>query len=124
MLELLGIVGSIATSLAGLYQRRLDAETDQERAEIDAMIADIKEHQATQRAAMLHWWTALPMITMAMAVAFYVCKVIVWDSCPGLGSTPVIRGAVGEWMGQIVMSTFGVGGVALSAFIASRFARR
>lgn len=124
MLELLGLAGSVAATLSGLYQRRLDAQGDQERAEIDAMIADIKEHQATQRAAMLQWWTALPMITMAMAVAIYVVKVIIWDVCFGLGSTEVIRGPVGEWMGQIVMSTFGVGGVSISAFIASRFARR
>ncbi len=124
MLELLGLAGSALTFLGNLQQRRLDAQTDQERAEIDAMIADIKEHQATQRAAMLHWWTALPMITMAMAVAIYVVKVIIWDVCFGLGSTEVIRGPVGEWMGQIVMSTFGVGGVSISAFIASRFMRR
>lgn len=124
MLEFLGFAGSALSALAGLFQRKLDAQTDQERAEIDAMIADIKEHQATQRAAMLQWWTALPMVTMAMAVAIYVTKVIVWDTCFGLGSTPVIRGAVGEWMGAIVMSTFGVGGVGISAIIASRFVRR
>lgn len=41
----------------------------------------------------------------------YDAKVILWDTVLGLGTTPAIKGSVGEWGGIIHAGIFGTGGV-------------
>jgi len=40
---------------------------------------------------------------------FYEAKVVVWDTCLGLGSTPAIHGDVIGWAGTIIACLFGSG---------------
>ncbi len=123
LVNLLGgtAVSTIATALNQAYSAKLAADTDEKRIAADTLIAALKTQQATQQAMLAHWWTALPMVLIGLSTAIYYFKVTVWDSCFGLGSTPVIHGAVGEWMGIVVTSTFGVGTAGLAGIIASRF---
>lgn len=114
-------ISTIADDISKALVARQSAETEQDRIAADTLIATLQAQQATMRQLTLHWWTALPMILMALTAWFYFAKVVVWDSCLGLGSTPVIHGAVGDWMGIIITSTFGVGTAGVAGVIMSRF---
>jgi predicted tellurium resistance membrane protein TerC len=50
----------------------------------------------------------------------YIAKVVVWDVMLDLGSTPAIKGAVGEWLGLIAMFLFGKRGIENVARILKR----
>lgn len=65
-----------------------------------------------------------PANVAAYIFVLYIAKVVVWDTMLGLGSTPAIRGNVGEWMALIAAFLFGKRGAENVAMIVSGALRR
>lgn len=94
----------------GKYQGDVTVATAAIQAEIASRNAQ-KEIIITEQG---HWLTRSIRPLMALPLAIYLWKVIVWDkiicaffvACPA-GSTDPIGGNVGEWMGIIIISYFG-----------------
>lgn len=53
------------------------------------------------------WFTALPRPIMGLAAAFYVAKVLVYDLCLGLGSTPEAQGSTQTILLLVIGGYFG-----------------
>lgn len=111
-----GIIGAFAAPAVDAYKAKLANETDGSRlaAELAGreLAVDQREKELRSAERMAMKWHH-PAMLICYGVAFYFLKAVVWDSCFGLGETPVIRGAVGEWMGTAM--TFMVGGASAAA---------
>jgi hypothetical protein len=57
------------------------------------------------------WVLSFLTLGFACPWIFYEAKVVVWDTCLGLGSTPAIHGAVIDWATTIITCLFGSGTV-------------
>ncbi len=104
--------GPIINALLDGYRARLDAGNTSERIAADLAARELAVQQAeiaaqTQlRIAQIGRWHEPEHLAAYIFVA-YLGKVVVWDSMLGLGATPVIKGAVGEWLALIAMFLFG-----------------
>ncbi len=47
------------------------------------------------------------VIVMAIPVAWYEWKIVIYDTILGMGKTPIITGDVAVWMNSIIYSLFG-----------------
>jgi hypothetical protein len=65
-----------------------------------------------------------PANVAAYIFVLYIAKVVVWDTMLGLGSTPAIKGNVGEWMALIAAFLFGKRGAENVAMIISGALKR
>lgn len=116
------IAGPFIDKLAGpaleAYRAKLAAGNDSDRiaSELAGRELTVAQRELELRSAerMAMKWHH-PVMLICYGVAFYFLKVVVWDTCLGLGETPAIRGAVGEWMGMGMTFMVGAGSVVASA---------
>jgi hypothetical protein len=94
------------------WKAKLAADNDSDRIAADLAGRELVVQQrelelrSQERIALLgRWWE--PANLLGYILVFYVAKVVLYDSILGLGETPAIRGAVGEWLGMV--ATFYVG---------------
>lgn len=103
--------GPIVGAAIDAYKAKLDAGNDAARiaADLGAKDLEIQRREAELRSAERVQMPAHhPVMLIGYALAFFVIKVVVWDTCLDLGSTPPIKGQVGDWLGQVLV--FFVGG--------------
>ena len=106
------IGGPIVNALLDGYRARLDAGNTSERIAADLAARELAVQQAEiaaqsqLRIAQIGRWHEPEHLAAYIFVA-YLGKVVVWDSMLGLGATPAIKGAVGEWLALIAMFLFG-----------------
>jgi hypothetical protein len=94
------------------WKAKLAADNDSDRIAADLAGRELivqqreLELRSQERVALLgRWWE--PANLLGYVLVLYVAKVVLYDSILGLGETPAIRGAVGEWLGMV--ATFYVG---------------
>jgi hypothetical protein len=94
------------------WKAKLAADNDSDRIAADLAGRELivqqreLELRSQERIALLgRWWE--PANLLGYVLVLYVAKVVLYDSILGLGETPAIRGAVGEWLGMV--ATFYVG---------------
>lgn len=125
------LTGPIIGGLVDAYKARLSSGTTQ-----DQMLADLagRELAVEQRERELavqqniadegRWWTAAPRALVMWAMAVFVVKVVVWDTVLGLGTTPALKGQVGDAFSAIMVMWFGGRTLEkVSKIISSRFAK-
>jgi hypothetical protein len=102
---------ALNTLLEG-WKAKLAADNDSDRIAADLAGRELVVQQrelelrSQERIALLgRWWE--PANLLGYILVFYVAKVVLYDSILGLGETPAIRGAVGDWLGMV--ATFYVG---------------
>jgi hypothetical protein len=102
---------ALNTLLEG-WKAKLAADNDSDRIAADLAGRELivqqreLELRSQERIALLgRWWE--PANLLGYVLVIYVGKVVLFDSILGLGETPAIRGAVGEWLGMV--ATFYVG---------------
>lgn len=126
------IAGPFIDKLAGpaleAYRAKLAAGNDADRiaSELAGRELTVAQREAELRSAerMAMRWHH-PAMLMGYILVLYIGKVVVWDTMLGLGETPAIRGAVGEWLGLVATFFVGVSGVASAATsVASILKRR
>ena len=106
------IGGPIVNALLEGYRARLDAGNTSERIAADLAARELAVQQAEiaaqsqLRIAQIGRWHEPEHLAAYIFVA-YLGKVVVWDSMLGLGATPAIKGAAGEWLALIAMFLFG-----------------
>ena len=106
------IGGPIIKGLLDGYRARLDAGNTSERIAADLAARELAVQQAEiaaqaqLRIAQIGRWHEPEHLAAYIFVA-YLGKVVVWDSMLGLGATPAIKGAAGEWLALIAMFLFG-----------------
>lgn len=104
--------GPIINGAIKAYQAKLAAGNTSENIAADLAARELvvqqreAEVQAEYRRALIGH-PLEPSNLAAYIFVAYLAKVVVWDTMLGLGSTPAILGAVGEWMGWIAMFLFG-----------------
>lgn len=117
--------GPIIKGALDAYKSKLASGNTSERIAADLagreLVAQQAEIQAqTQlRIAQIGKWSEPEHLAGYIFVA-YIAKVVVWDSMLGLGSTPPIKGAVGDWMALIAVFLFGKRGIENVARILKR----
>ncbi|SRR6266545_4780288 len=96
------------------YKARLAATNTQDRIAADLAVKEIEaEIEARKQASALviaeqgRWYTAIIRPLLALPVAIFLWKVIVWDKVLGLGSTDEITGMAADWCGWIVTAYVG-----------------
>ena len=121
--------GPIVNAVIDGYKARLDAQSSREALAADlaakAIAAEIearKQASAIIIAEQGRWWTAIVRPLLALPVAVYLWKVMVWDKVLHLGSTDALGGEVASWAGTIV--TAYVGGRSLEKIARSIRSRR
>ncbi len=101
------IVGKVYDSKVAMYTARWGVTRDVAVAAIQA--------EATTNQAKAGWMTAVAsspvmsfvVVGFAFPFVFYLNKVIVWDLCLGLGSTPILKYALlSDWGGIIIGGIF------------------
>ena len=104
--------GPIVSAGIEAYKARITAENDADARTTElagkALLLDQREAElmSQERIALIGRWYE-PVNLMGYLLVLYIGKVVLFDSMLGLGETPAIKGAVGEWLGMI--ATFFVG---------------
>lgn len=120
--------GPVVASAIDAYKAKLSADNDAGRiaADLAAKEFDLTKREAELRSAerMQMAWHH-PVMLIGYALAFFILKVVIWDTCFGLGSTPAIRGQVGDWLGSTLNffvggSTAGAAAAAVAAILRRR----
>lgn len=127
LLSFLG--GPVIKGAIDAYKVKIEASGKQD---LVAERLALKELEVEQREAELqadykrsligHWYE--PANLAAYIFVLYIGKVVVWDTMLGLGTTPPIRGNVGEWMALIAAFLFGKRGAENVAMIVSGALKR
>ena len=106
--------GPILQSAVNAYKARLDAQNTTEahavdlaKTEIEGEIASRQTEASIIRQEQGWWLTALPRPIMGLSAAFYFAKVLVWDICLGLGSTPEVKGSTATILMIVITGYFG-----------------
>ena len=116
------IAGPFIDKLAGpaleAYRAKLAAGNDADRIAADLAAREIalKQREAELRSEerrVMAWHH--PAMMLGYILVLYVGKVVVWDSMLGLGETPAIKGAVGDWLGMV--ATFFIGASATAGTV-------
>ncbi len=98
-----------------VYRDKLAADNDAGRMAVDLAKRelDLRQREAELRSEerrVMPWHH--PAMMLGYILVFYVGKVVVWDSALGLGETPAIKGAVGDWLGMVATFFIGISGAA------------
>lgn len=106
--------GPIINGLIGAYKAKLASGNTSEKIAADLagreLAVQVRERELATQITIREdgrWWTALPRSAVCYAGAIYVCKVVVWDTVLGWGSTPALRGDVAVWIGWLMALWFG-----------------
>lgn len=106
--------GPIVTGLINAYKAKLDAGNTSDKIAADLAARELAVEQREKELASQvviseegRWWTALPRGIVCYSAAIYVAKVVVYDKCLHLGTTPPIEGEVGVWLGWLMAMWFG-----------------
>jgi hypothetical protein len=104
--------GPIVNGAIKAYQAKLAAGNTSENiaAELAARELAVQQKEVEVQAEYKRALIGHPLEPSNLAAyifVFYLFVVVVWDTILGLGSTPAIRGAVGEWLGMIALLLFG-----------------
>ena len=100
--------GPIVNGVIDGYKAKLAAGNDKDRIaadlaarELDVQRAEIGAQNALRIAQIGKWWE--PEKIIGYSVAFIIAKVLVWDICLGLGSTPEPKG----WIANVTLMVIG-----------------
>ena len=109
------------------YRDKLAADNDAGRiaADLAKREIDLRQREAELRSEerrIMPWHH--PAMLLGYILVLYVGKVVVWDSMLGLGETPAIRGAVGEWLGQVAAFFVGASAAAGAITATAQILRR
>ncbi|HWL31218.1 MAG TPA: hypothetical protein VNQ50_03715 [Xanthobacteraceae bacterium] len=104
--------GPVITGIIDGYKAKLAAGNDADKIaadlagrELDVQAREIEAQKAIRIAEIGKWYE--PDKLIGYAVAFIVLKVLVWDICLGLGSTPEPKGWIASITNTVVMFYFG-----------------
>lgn len=98
-----GILTDITDKLAGAYEAKLRASTDEQKLQAEITIAQLEARQRVLIAEQGKWYTAWIRPALAAPVVIYTWKILVWDTVLGWGVTP----NPGEIVNWIVVTTIG-----------------
>ena len=105
ILKFLG--GPVVSGLIAAYQAKLTANNadnkiaaDLAADEIAAQSKEAELHNQLKVAEIGHAWEP-EKLAMYITLVFYA-KCVVWDTMLGFGSTPALKGDVGNWAGMIM----------------------
>lgn len=120
---LLSFIPGVMTLVNKYYEQRANLQMAQLGADKDVAVATIQAQAQIDEGRAKLWGavTASRLLTwlvvgIATPVGIYVWKVVVIDNVIGpgclggwcwVGTTDPIKGAVGEWMGTVILSLFG-----------------
>lgn len=112
ILTAIGKLG-FSTLLDG-YKAHLQAGNDSDKIAADLAAKDL-ELQGRERELNTQlmisdsgrWWTAAPRAIVCWSFAFYIAKVVVYDTALGWGSTFALKGMIAEWGGTVICFWFG-----------------
>lgn len=127
---ILGFIGGpVIKGLIDGYKAKLEAGNTTDRIaadlagrELEVQKREIEVQGDYKRALIGHWYE--PANLAAYIFVIYIGKVVVWDTMLGWGTTPPIRGNVGEWMALIAAFLFGKRGAENVAMIVSGALKR
>lgn len=104
--------GPVVKGVVDAYKAKLEAGNTQDRIAADLAGRELAvqqreiELQNQYKTAIIGRWYE-PVQLLSYTVVLYVAKVVVWDTMLGLGTTPAVKGAVGEWMGMTILFLVG-----------------
>lgn len=105
---------SLGKSAVEAWQAKLSADNTSEKIAADlaakGLALDQRERELATQVILAEegrWWTALPRWLMAMSVAVYFTKCIVWDKVFAWGSTDPLAGDVQNLAVAVVAFYFG-----------------
>ena len=106
--------GPVIGALTDSYKAKLAAGNTTEAKATELAIKEIEGQIALRQteASIIRqeqgWWlTALPRPIMGLAASFYVTKVLVYDLCLGLGSTPEAQGSTQAILMIVITGFYG-----------------
>jgi len=118
--------GPIVSAGIEAYKAKITAENDADARTTElagkALLLDQREAElrSQERIALIGQWYE-PVNLMGYLLVLYIGKVVLFDSMLGLGETPAIKGAVGEWLGMIATFFVGTrGAVSVAAILRRR----
>lgn len=106
--------GPLLSKLVDAYKAKLESENNSEKVAADLAAKDL-ELQAKEReinakqtqAEEGRWWTAAPRAVVCWCMAFYVAKVVVWDTVLHLGVTYPLKGVMSDAFSTVIVCWFG-----------------
>lgn len=107
---------SLGKAAVDVYRVKVDSDNKSEKIAADLAARELAVQQREIEVD-AQYKTALighpfePVNLLGYITVLYFGKVVVWDVILGLGSTPTIKGAVGDWMGLVIMSLVGKRGI-------------
>lgn len=108
------LIGAITGPILEAYKAKLAAVNSSDQLavtlamkEIEADIAARAEATKVLQIESGHWWMWMPRCAVQWSFSIFVCKVVVWDTCLGWGTTPSLGGDVGTWAGWVMTMWFG-----------------
>lgn len=112
---LLNFIGGPA--IAGLieaYKAKLAAGSNQDTLAADLAGKDL-ELQAKERELNVkqnqadegRWWSAAPRAIVCWCMAFYVAKIVMWDTILHLGATYPLKGVMADAFSTVIVCWFG-----------------
>lgn len=111
MLALLGLIPSILpiiTSVVGAYSNaQLQLTMARYNATAEVATAMLQSRVGIWQAIASSPILSLMIVGFAFPIIFFMVKVIIWDTCLGLGSTPAIHGQAADIMNTVVIGIFG-----------------
>ena len=118
--------GPVISAGIDAYKAKITAENDADARTTElagkALLLDQREAElrSQERIALIGRWYE-PVNMMGYLLVLYIGKVVLFDSMLGLGETPAIKGAVGEWLGMIATFFVGTrGAVSVAAILRRR----
>lgn len=106
------IVGKYYDAKVQIVQAQLHTDEEKAKAYLSALTAvDANRIGWLQAISQNKWLTAI-VVGFSFPFIFYLNKVVVWDTCLGLGSTISLKDPnVINWGNTVLIGIFGVGGV-------------
>ena len=118
--------GPVISAGIEAYKAKITAENDADARTTElagkALLLDQREAELrSQERIALIGRLYEPVNLMGYLLVLYIGKVVLFDSMLGLGETPAIKGAVGEWLGMIATFFVGTrGAVSVAAILRRR----
>lgn len=117
--------GPVVKGLIDGYKAKLEAGNTSEHIaadlaarELDVQAREIEAQKQLRIAEIGKWYE--PDHLASYIFVLYLAKVVVWDVMFGWGTTPAIKGAVGDWLALIAAFLFGKRGIENVARIIKR----
>lgn len=118
-------IPGIGKTLVDGYKAKLDASNTTEHIAADLAARELAVQQAEivaqsqlKIAEIGHWYE--PDHLFGYIMVFFMAKVVIWDTCLGLGSTPALRGDTATWAGMVMLFYVGKRGAENIARIIKR----